>query len=105
MFFRHRFKVFGFNQWLKIIIIILFYYYHELLVCFVGEKLKEAMTSVANFLIDPKSKVKDRSGKVPIYEHSGVHMVLRKIIGYDKILAQNNEGMTHFIIKFKKIYI
>jgi len=83
------------------------YYLHELLICFVGAKLKEAMTSVANFLIDPKNKIKDRIGKVPVYEHSGVHMVLRKIIGHDNILVEHNEGMTHFIITFflKKNYI
>lgn len=77
----------------KIIIIILFYYYHELLVCFVGAKLKKLMTTVINFIFDPKNKLKDRFlGKVPVYEHSGIHLVLRKIIGHDKILAENNEG-------------
>ncbi|CAI6354000.1 unnamed protein product [Macrosiphum euphorbiae] len=56
-----------------------------------GDKLKEAMTSVANYLIDPNNKVEDKDVKVPVYEHSGLHMVLRKIIGHDKILVKNNE--------------
>jgi len=77
------------------------------LVCFIVPKLKEAMTSVANYIIDPKNKLKDEIyGKVHAYEHSGVNMILRSIIVNDKILAANNKGMTHFIITLKKyIYI
>jgi len=56
-----------------------------------GEKLKEAMTSIANYLIDPSNKVEDKGVKVPVYEHSGLHMVLRKIIVHDKSLVENNE--------------
>jgi len=75
------------------------YYYHELLVCFVGAKLKEVMTTVANFIIDPKNKLKERLlGKVPVYEHSVVLMGLSTIISADFMLARKNEGMTHFII-------
>lgn len=57
------------------------------------------MTSVANYLIDSNNKVEDKDVKVPVYEHSGLHMVLRKIIGHDKILLKNNESMIHFIVK------
>jgi len=58
------------------------------------------MTSIANYLIDPDNKVEDKDVKVPVYEHSGLHMVLRKIIGHDKSLEKNNESMIHFIINF-----
>lgn len=75
------------------------YFLHSIFVCLLGDKLKEAMTSVANYLIDPNNKVEDKDAKVPVYEHSGLHMVLRKIIGHDKILVKNNESMTHFVVK------
>jgi len=68
-------------------------------ICLLGDKLKEAMTSVAHYLIDSNNKVEDKDVKVPVYEHSGLHMVLRKIIGHDKILVKNNESMTNFKIK------
>lgn len=67
--------------------------------CLLGDKLQEAMTSVANYLIDPNNKVEDKDVKVPVYEHSGLHMVLRKIIAHDKILVKNNESMFNFTIK------
>lgn len=57
------------------------------------------MISVANYLIDPNNKVEDKDVKVPVYEHSGLHMVLRKIINHDKILVKNNESMLHSTVK------
>lgn len=74
-------------------------------ICLLGDKLKEAMTSIATYLIDSNNKVEDKDVKVPVYEHSGLHMVLRKIIGHDKILVKNNESMTNFIIKIVFVII
>jgi len=56
-----------------------------------GEKLKEAMTSVASYLVDTSNKISDNDNIIPMYEHAGLHMVLRKIIGSDKILIKNSE--------------
>lgn len=62
---------------------------------FKGEQLKEAMTSVANYIIDSNNTVEEKEKKVPVYEHAGLHMVLRKIIGNDLILVKNNESKLY----------
>jgi sRNA-binding regulator protein Hfq len=66
-------------------------------ILFTGEKLKGAMTSVANYLVDPDNTVLEKDEKIAVYEHAGLHMVFRKIIGHDQILEKNNESKTNFI--------
>lgn len=57
-----------------------------------GENLKNAMTSVAEYLVEPSNKIVEKENKIFVYEHAGLHMVLRKIIGHDQILEKNNES-------------
>lgn len=56
------------------------------------------MTSVSKYLIDPKNKIEEKGKDVPVYEHAGLHMVLRKIIGNDQLLVKNNESKFLFVI-------
>lgn len=51
------------------------------------------MTSVSKYLIEPENKIEEKGKMVPVYEHAGLHMVLRKIISNDQILVKNGEGM------------
>lgn len=51
------------------------------------------MTSVAEYLVQPTNKIVEKEKKIALYEHAGLHMVLRKIIGHDQILEKNNESM------------
>lgn len=67
-------------------------------ILFLGEKLKDAMTSVASYLVNPDSTVLEKEKEVPVYEHAGLHMVLRKIIGYDQTLDKNSESKSNFDI-------
>lgn len=64
-------------------------------ILFTGEKLKEAMTSVANYLVDPDNTILEKEKQVSVYEHAGLHMVLRKIIGHDQTLEKNSESKTN----------
>lgn len=52
------------------------------------------MTSVANYITDSNNTIEEKEKKVPVYEHAGLHMVLRKIIGNDLTLAKNNESKS-----------
>lgn len=56
------------------------------------------MTSIANYLVEPSNEIEDKEKYVPLYEHASLHMVLKKIIGHDKILVKSNEGKIKFII-------
>ncbi|CAH1732042.1 pumilio homolog 3-like [Aphis gossypii] len=57
-----------------------------------GAKLKKLMTTVINFIFDPKNKLKDRFlGKVPVYEHSGVLKAIELLMTGDFLLTLNNE--------------
>lgn len=48
------------------------------------------MTSIANYLVNPDNMLEENEKKIPVYEHSGIHLVLKKIIGNDQILMENN---------------
>jgi len=50
------------------------------------------MTSVANYLVNPDNMLEEYQKKIPVYEHSGIHVVLKKIIGNDRILMENNSN-------------
>lgn len=55
------------------------------------------MTSVAEYLVEPNNTIQDNKKQIPLYEHAGLHMVLRKIIGHDNILEKNNESKNNFL--------
>lgn len=56
-----------------------------------GEVLKQAFESVAVFLTDPKSKIKEGDVEHDVVEQSGLHMVLKKLIQHDKELSEKGE--------------
>ncbi|XP_025409538.1 uncharacterized protein LOC112682959 [Sipha flava] len=55
------------------------------------EKLRDAITSVANYLVDPDNTILKKDKEMSVYEHAGLHIVLEKIIGYDQTLEKNNK--------------
>lgn len=74
------------------------------------------MTSIANYIVEPNNEIEEKEKKVPLYEHASLHMVLKKIIGHDKILLKRNEGKNNstlnvfdfnyiFLFYFKLYYI
>lgn len=56
-----------------------------------GEKLKQALDSIAIFITNKKSIIKDGNNKYKPIEHAGLHMVLKKLIQYDKELQSKEE--------------
>lgn len=70
---------------------------------FKGDELKEAMTSVAKYLVDSDNKIEEKEKKIAVYEHAGLHMVLRKIIGHDQILEKSSECKFKFINCMKNV--
>lgn len=51
------------------------------------------MTSIAHYLANPDNKIEDKEKQIPVYEHAGLHIVLKKIIAHDQILLKNkSEG-------------
>lgn len=55
------------------------------------------MTSVAKFLVDADNIIEEKEKKTAVYEHAGLHMVLRKIIGHDQILEKSSECKSKII--------
>ncbi|XP_078050252.1 pumilio and CPL domain-containing protein penguin [Augochlora pura] len=56
-----------------------------------GEKLKLAFESIASYITDPNSKIKEEDTEHKIVEHSGLHMMLKKLIQNDKKVRENND--------------
>lgn len=57
-----------------------------------GEKLKSALESIAKFISDEDSKIKENDTECNSIEHPGLHMVLKKLIQNDKELLKQNES-------------
>ncbi|XP_076278497.1 pumilio and CPL domain-containing protein penguin [Lasioglossum baleicum] len=56
----------------------------------VGEKLKEAFESIAKYITDPDTKIKEGDTEHKAVEHSGLHMMLKKLIQNDSKLREKN---------------
>lgn len=54
------------------------------------------MTKISEYLVKPNNVIEEKEKQVPVFEHAGLHMVLRKIIGHDQILIKNNESKNNF---------
>jgi hypothetical protein len=67
-------------------------------ILFTEEKLRDAITSVANYLVDPDNTILKKDKEMSVYEHAGLHIVLEKIIGYDQTLEKNNKSKTSFTL-------
>ncbi|XP_029167278.1 protein penguin [Nylanderia fulva] len=57
-----------------------------------GEKLKTAFESIAKFISDENSKIKENETEYNSIEHPGLHMMLKKLIQNDKELLKKNES-------------
>ncbi|KYM93817.1 PREDICTED: protein penguin [Cyphomyrmex costatus] len=57
-----------------------------------GEKLKSAFESVVKFISSMDSKIKDNDIEYDVIEHPGLHIMLKKLIQYDKELLKKNES-------------
>ncbi|XP_050528827.1 protein penguin [Daktulosphaira vitifoliae] len=57
-----------------------------------GETLEAAMKTVADYIVDPNNQITDKDKQVPVYEHAGLHMMLRKLIGHDQVLADSEKS-------------
>jgi len=54
-----------------------------------GEKLRGAFEAIASFIADPESRIEEENGEeVSVVEHSGLHMMLKKLILADKSFAE-----------------
>lgn len=62
------------------------------------------MTSIAHYLANPENNIEDKEKQIPVYEHAGLHIVLKKIIAHDQILLKNkSEGKSNLYIIIKSI--
>ncbi|XP_012151378.1 pumilio and CPL domain-containing protein penguin [Megachile rotundata] len=57
-----------------------------------GEKLTKAFNSIAAFITDEKSKIEEKGSEYKPIEHSGIHMMLKKLIQNDKELQKKGES-------------
>ncbi|XP_077266321.1 pumilio and CPL domain-containing protein penguin [Temnothorax americanus] len=57
-----------------------------------GEKLNSAFESIAKFLTNIDSKIKDNDTEYNVVEHPGLHTMLKKLIQNDKELIEKNES-------------
>lgn len=57
-----------------------------------GEKLNSAFESIAKFLTNIDSKIKDNDIEYSVVEHPGLHTMLKKLIQNDKELLEKNES-------------
>ncbi|KYN44654.1 hypothetical protein ALC56_00648 [Trachymyrmex septentrionalis] len=57
-----------------------------------GEKLNFAYESIAKFISSADSKIKDNDTEYDVVEHPGLHIMLKKLIQYDKELLKKNES-------------
>ncbi|XP_076249016.1 pumilio and CPL domain-containing protein penguin [Calliopsis andreniformis] len=51
-----------------------------------GEQLKQAFDSLAKFITDSKTKLKEGDSERDLVDHGGLHMMLKKLIQNDKLL-------------------
>lgn len=56
-----------------------------------GEKLKSAFEAIAKVICDTDSKITEGEDECSLIEHPGLHMMLKKLIKYDKELLKRNE--------------
>lgn len=57
-----------------------------------GKKLNSAFESITKFLINMDAKIKEGNKEYSVIEHPGLHMMLKRIIQYDRELLQKNES-------------
>lgn len=57
-----------------------------------GEKLNSAFQSIAKFLTNMDSKIKDNDIEYNVVEHPGLHTMLKKLIQNDKELLEKNKS-------------
>lgn len=55
------------------------------------------MKAIAEFLVDSSNTIEEKGKQVPLYEHAGLHMILRKLIAHDEVLMKNNKSKTNFL--------
>lgn len=58
----------------------------------VGEKTQSAFEAIAKFVVDPDSKLVDNDTQHVVVEHVGLHIALKKLIQYDKILLEKEQN-------------
>ena len=56
-----------------------------------GEKFKQASESIARFITDSESKIKDGDVEYDLVDHAGLHMMLKKLIQNDKEMLGKGE--------------
>ncbi|XP_066999423.2 pumilio homolog 3 isoform X2 [Anabrus simplex] len=56
-----------------------------------GEQLEKAFEAIARHICSSKSRIVENDVSYPIMEHSGIHMVLKKLIQHDKEVVKNGD--------------
>ncbi|KZC10744.1 PREDICTED: protein penguin [Dufourea novaeangliae] len=56
-----------------------------------GEKLKQAFESIAKYITDSQTRIKEGDAEHKVVEHAGLHMMLKKLIQNDEKLQGRNE--------------
>ncbi|KAG7212047.1 hypothetical protein KM043_012403 [Ampulex compressa] len=57
-----------------------------------GEKLKQVFQTLAEFVTDNTIKIKEDTAEYDVIEHSGLHLMFKKLIQYDKELCEKGES-------------
>jgi hypothetical protein len=60
---------------------------------FSGSALQKAFVAIAEYVSDVTKKITEEKQEYFVVEHSGTHLMLKKLIQHDKQRLNNDEGM------------
>jgi hypothetical protein len=60
---------------------------------FSGSALQKAFVAIAEYISDVTKKITQEKQEYFVVEHSGTHLMLKKLIQHDKQRLKNDEGM------------
>lgn len=57
-----------------------------------GPELRNALSSVAEVIVNPDWKIKDGENEINGIEHAGLHMILKKLAQHDSVALQTSKA-------------
>jgi hypothetical protein len=63
-----------------------------------GLELQKAFGAIAEYISDPTKKISEEKQKYFVVEHTGTHLMLKKLIQHDKERFKNEEGVLRYLV-------
>ena len=62
--------------------------------------MTKALDNISGVIVDPNWKIKEKGEEIPGIEHSGLHMILQKILLHDEASVKTgNATLSELIVK------